>query len=305
MAHLWDAERTIEKELALQLINDQFPQLEAEHIRLLGVGWDNTAFIVDETMIFRFPRRQIAVSLLEEEWKFLPKIANYLPLPIPYPNWRGCASAQFPWPFSGYLLVAGSTACHENLSEENRRLLVKPIAHFLKKLHAIPLKDFSFNPLYPRSSRIDGHLINEKIKKNFNELMELGILIDVKNLETVVRNSQNFKAPNAKAIVHGDFYVRHLLIDRNKQLSGVIDWGNVHIGDPANDIAIAHSFLPTDTHAQFNEAYGLIDEPTWQLSRLRAILSGTYLILFGHHSQDQSIKREGLRTLKIIGDSIS
>ena len=72
MSHQWDPEQIIEPPMALQLIRDQFPELEPKHIRLLGAGWDNTAFIIDEELIFRFPRREIALPLLEAEWCALP-----------------------------------------------------------------------------------------------------------------------------------------------------------------------------------------------------------------------------------------
>jgi hypothetical protein len=48
MAHPWEAEQTIEPPKALHLIQESFPELQVKNIRLLGVGWDNTAFIVDE-----------------------------------------------------------------------------------------------------------------------------------------------------------------------------------------------------------------------------------------------------------------
>jgi len=303
MAHAWDAERTIEETLALKLITEQFPELNAKTIRVLGAGWDNTAFIVNEKIIFRFPRRQVAVNLLQEESNFLPQLAPHLSLTIPNILWQGKATSDFPWPFSGYSFLPGRTACHENLTEASRHSLVKPVALFLKKLHSLSLQKFKTSFLSSKSSRIDGNLMNEKIKRNFNELTQLGLLDNRRELDFVVKNSQNFKKPTATSVVHGDFYVRHLLISESEELTGVIDWGNVHIGDPANDIAIAHSFLPIDAHAKFKEFYGDISEHTWQLSRLRAILSGTYLILFGHYSQDPTIKREGLRTLQVIGNS--
>ena len=83
-------------------------------------------------------------------------------------------------------------------------------------------------------------------------------------------------------------------------LVGVIDWGDIHVGDPAIDLAIVHSFLPTSAHAKFREVYGKISEETWSLALLRAIYSSTLLILYGHHSKDPVIFREGLRSLKII-----
>jgi hypothetical protein len=46
---VWTAEITVDEELARGLIADQFPEVEAASLRRLGVGWDNTAWLVDET----------------------------------------------------------------------------------------------------------------------------------------------------------------------------------------------------------------------------------------------------------------
>ncbi|WP_195155524.1 phosphotransferase [Candidatus Protochlamydia phocaeensis] len=287
--------------MALQLIREQFPNLSAKNIRLLGSGWDNTAFIIDEELIFRFPRREIALPLLEAEWCALPKLASRLPVPIPIPQWKGSPTSHFPWPFIGYRLISGFTACYANLLEEGRAALAEPIAQFLARLHATPKSEISECHLPENNQfRIDGTLLTTKIGKNFEELSLLGLLENRKKLEDVVQNLQHFKAPVNSFLVHGDFYVRHLLVNQKHDLVGVIDWGDVHWGDPAIDLAIAHSFLPVQAHKSFRTAYGEITEETWALAKLRAIYSSTLLTLFGYHSDDPNIMREGLRSLKVM-----
>lgn len=301
MSHQWEPEQIIEPPMALELINEQFPELSAKHIRLLGAGWDNTAFIIDEELIFRFPRRKIALPLLEAEWCGLPKLANRLPLPIPNPKWRGDPSPRFPWPFIGYRMIPGFTACYANLSEDERSLLAEPIAKFLAVLHSTPTSELaSCHIPGDNQSRIDGTLLTEKIKKSFAELSLLGLLGNEKQLDHVVKNLQHFRAPISSFVVHGDFYVRHLLVDSNHHLVGVIDWGDIHLGDPAIDLAIAHSFLPKEAHQAFLQAYGQVSEDTWALAKLRAIYSSMLLVLFGYHSNDPNIMREGLRSLKVM-----
>lgn len=301
MTHQWEPQQIIEPPLALQLIKEQFPELSSKNIRLLGAGWDNTAFIIDEELIFRFPRREIAVPLLEGEWCALPKIASRLPLPIPIPQWKGLPTSNFPWPFIGYRLIPGFTACYANLLEDERAALAEPIARFLAILHATPKSEIS-NCGIPENNqyRIDGTLLTTKIRKNFEELSLLGLLENKKELELVVENLQHFRAPLTSCLVHGDFYVRHLLVDKNHHLVGVIDWGDIHFGDPAIDLSIAHSFLPVQAHKSFIKIYGDISEETWALAKLRAIYSSTLLILFGYHSNDPNIMREGLRSLKVM-----
>lgn len=301
MTHQWEPQQIIEPLLALQLIREQFPELSAKNIRLLGAGWDNTAFIIDEELIFRFPRREIALPLLEAEWCALPKLASRLPVLIPIPQWKGSPTSNFPWPFIGYRLIPGFTACYANLLENERAALAEPIAQFLALLHATPKSEFSECPIPENNqSRIDGSLLTTKIEKNFEELSLLGLLENRKELEFIVQNLQHFRTPVNSFLVHGDFYVRHLLIDQKHTLVGVIDWGDIHWGDPAIDLAIAHSFLPAQAHQSFIKAYGDISEETWALAKLRAIYSNTLLTLFGYHSNDPNIMREGLRSLKVM-----
>lgn len=303
MAHQWEAEQIIEPPLALQLIKEQFPELVAEHIRLLGAGWDNTAFIIDDELIFRFPRRKVALPLLEAEWCALPNLASRLPLPIPVPKWKGSPSSGFPWPFIGYRMIAGFTACHANLPEEKRAALAEPIARFLAILHGTSQSEiFQWHIPGDHRSRIDASILTPKIKMNFEEIALLGLLDNKDKLERFVDKSKDFRPPINTFLVHGDFYVRHLLVDEKHDLAGVIDWGDIHLGDPAIDLAIAHSFLPKDAHPHFIKAYGQISEDTWALAKLRAIYSSTLLILFGHHSGDPNILREGLRSLEVMAN---
>lgn len=300
MSHPWEAEQTISKEVALAAIQAQFPDLNAETIRLLGAGWDNTAFILNEAFIFRFPRREISLALLEIESAVLPIIAPRLPLPIPLPEWRGVPDAHFPWPFLGYCMLQGDTACYLQLSEPQRADLAEGIAHFLKALHAIPLKLLPSTLLKNNQHDMDGQVLTQKIRTNVKELASLGLLENEAQLETTLAGLQNFRKPLDSVIVHGDFHIRHLLVDKSKKLCGVIDWGDVQLGDPARDLSIAHSFLPHVAHNRFIKAYGPISHATWDLAKLRALYSATMLAIFGHHSQDAALLREGLRALRVM-----
>ena len=305
MARQWEAEQTIEPALALQLIQKQFPELGATKIKLLGTGWDNSAFLVDESLIFRFPRREIALPLLETEWCILPKLAPLIPLPIPVPRWKGSPALGFPWPFIGYRMLPGVTACYANLSEKERAQLAEPLGRFLATLHAMPLSIMDGCPITEdNKERIDGSALTKKIIANFQELSGLGLLKNEKQLLAVLCHSQNFRAPVSSHLVQGDFYVRHILVDDKRHLAGVIDWGDVHIGDPAIDLASAHSFLPIEAHSQFRKAYGDISPETWTLAKLRALYGSSLLCLFGNHSGDKTLVREGARALNVMQDSL-
>ncbi|HSX04573.1 MAG TPA: phosphotransferase [Rhabdochlamydiaceae bacterium] len=301
MARQWEAEATIEADLALKLIQSQFPELNALKIKLLGVGWDNTAYLINDQFVFRFPRRQIAVPLLKTELSLLPKIAGYLPLPIPIPKWAGSAGLGYPWPFSGYTMLLGSTACSVYISDSERMALAKPLAEFLKALHGIS-KDSLEGCHVPKDliGKLDVKRLGFEIKKNLEEIALLKLLENQEKFHKILEDSTFLKPAHASVIVHGDFYARHVLVDQKNQLAGVIDWGDIHFGDPGVDLSIAHSFLPAEAHAEFCSVYGEISENSWLLGRLRALFSCTIITLFGHHSGDSAIEKEGLRGLNQI-----
>jgi aminoglycoside phosphotransferase (APT) family kinase protein len=97
--------------------------------------------------------------------------------------------------------------------------------------------------------------------------------------------------------VHGDFYARHVLYHGGR-LTGVIDWGDVHIGDPAVDLAIAFSFLPPAARKIFRQVYGEIDDATWKRARFRALHYGAVLFEYGASTGDEAIRAAGAFALK-------
>ncbi len=102
------------------------------------------------------------------------------------------------------------------------------------------------------------------------------------------------------AIVHGDLYARHILLDDSASISGVIDWGDVHFGHPANDLMAAHTMLPSDAHAEFIDAYGGIDEATWLLAKYRAIYHSALVAHYGMNIEDAALVNAGISALARI-----
>lgn len=305
MAHPWEAEVTLEPQVALDLIQEQFPALQASKIAVLGAGWDNTALLVDDQWVFRFPRRQIAVGLIEREYCILPKIAPHLPLAIPVPTLRGTPTARFPWPFTAYQRLPGTTACQADLTDDQRVALARPLAQFLCALHSTPITlgkscRLAGNPF----TGVNQDKLQTGTRLNLEQLLELGLLEDTTVFYELLDSIDRYELSNRTVICHGDCYVRHLLLNDKRELSGVIDWGDIHLGDPAIDLAIAHSLLPAQAHPLFRETYGDISNDTWKLSRLRALYSSTMLAIYGHHAGDVVIAREGHRTLELLAKQL-
>src|SRR5262245_50167818 len=141
MDRVWSADFVVEANLARSLIEDQFPTLAPARVVPNGVGWDNTAFLVNDAFVFRFPRRGIAAPLIEAEARLLPAIAPGLPLAVPRPGFIGRPAGDYPYPFLGHGLVPGRTACGLALGDAPRSALAGPLGAFLAALHAFSAAD--------------------------------------------------------------------------------------------------------------------------------------------------------------------
>jgi aminoglycoside phosphotransferase (APT) family kinase protein len=297
----WKPEEVVTPARAIELIESQFPALAPATLEPLGVGWDNTAFVVNGSHVFRFPRREVASPLLAAEASLLPVVARYLPLPIPAPSLRGQPSARYRWPFLGYPILPGKTACQFQLDEVQRSRLARPLGQFLAALHAFPVElavahgatgdtigRLDLKTRIPRASQM---LESTSLKGT----LDPGL---VKRAWTLIQASQTIEAPVRQALVHGDLYARHLLLDDQARLCGVIDWGDIHVGHPAVDLSVVHAFLPASARLAFLQAYGHpVDPASWRLARFRALFSALAIVIYGKDVGDASLETEGRQAL--------
>ncbi len=276
----WQADTTVSPEQAKELIEAQCPGFrEITTIEPFGEGWDNTAYLVNKTYVFRFPRREIARELMQTEIKLLPQIAGKLSLLVPNLEFIGNN-------FAGYQILEGQTACRARLSREERCKLAEPLAHFLKALHS-----FTLDVPGDKLERLDIELRRAKTRDNLVQIKALGLLDDTEALTQWVEGFPvDVRVSNQqKVLCHGDLYARHLLVNDKRELCGVIDWGDAHLGDPAVDLSLMFAFLPPEARGVFSAVYGVTDFNREKLARLRALFSLTTLLVYGHDIADEDL----------------
>jgi aminoglycoside phosphotransferase (APT) family kinase protein len=294
MDRVWSAEFVVGADLARSLIEAQFPTLAPASVVPTGVGWDNTAFLVNDAFVFRFPRRGIAAPLIEAEARLLPAVAPGLPLAVPRPGFIGRPTEAYPYPFAGHVLVPGRTACAAALGDGPRSAFARPLGAFLAALHAFPAADAArCGAGHDTIRRLDLGYRLPKAREALETLSRRRLVRDARPFEAILDAAPGDFTSRSDVLVHGDLYARHLLVDDDGRPSGVIDWGDIHLGDPAVDLAIAHSFLPPTAHAPFRQAYGLVDADTWQVARLRALWHSMTVLVYGDEVGDAALVREG------------
>lgn len=290
----WLADQEIKVGVARSVLEEQFPQLAPVSLRHLGTGWDNAAYVVNDAIVFRFPRREIAVELLAVETAFLPQIVQRVPLAVPDPRWLGTPSEAFDWPFAGYPLLPGRTACVADLSPQQRYLCAAPLGDFLRALHAIPSEEAGRWGVPPDTiRRLDLAHRLPQVTARFDQIERGGLADNVPAARAALARAQGEYSPGTRCLVHGDLYARHLIVDAAGTLTAVIDWGDAHRGDPAIDLAIAWSFLPPESRNAFLAAYGAITPAAWARARFKALYSMAMIIVYGHDIGDRVLQREG------------
>lgn len=273
MTHAWNQSIDINEKKAKQLIESQYPIL-VKTIRLLDAGWDNLVYLVNEALIFRFPRREFGLTCMENEIALLPYIASHLSFPVSLPQWIGKPSDLYPYPFAGYPLLPGKAVSDATQSLISDTKFARTLAAWLCELHAVPVKEEHHALIkgdqrwrYEVNNRVP--LCLENLKRYENYFLELGfdkaILLD-----TIARlPSLTFKE-DKKSYLHGDLYYRHVLMDPETFTpSGLIDWGDIHIGHPGIDLEVGMIFT-AETFPVFLNAYGVDDEGTVNLLLFRA-----------------------------------
>jgi len=294
----WQADIEIDAALATQLVRRQFPQFAAAEIATFGAGWDNEAFLVAGSVVFRFPRRQVSAELIEREVAVLPHIADALPLAISHPLYVGAAVPEYPYVFAGYAQITGATACSFPFTDALRAEIAEPLGTFVRALHAIDPQPFVERGLPPDTlARLDHTRRHVQTLERIaflaaNGVGDLGPFVAWLEAHPPIAG-----AASERCIVHGDLYARHVIVDDGGRAVGVIDWGDVHYGDRALDLAVAHLLLPVTAHGTFRAAYGAIDERTWSAARYRAIYHAILELDFGVRVGDAGMRAAGTAAL--------
>jgi aminoglycoside phosphotransferase (APT) family kinase protein len=178
-------------------------------------GYDFEVAIVDDAWVFRFPRRSSIAQALELEIAVLPVLASALPVDVP--SFEHVSRDPL---FVAYPVIRGDPLVSED---------AEGVRAFLDTLHAF---DASGLPL-ERSEWIDDYRKQcLEFERLVFPLLDDNACSAARRLFDDVETLVGFEP----ALVHGDLGPEHLLV-RDDRLAGVIDWGDMRLGDPALDYA--------------------------------------------------------------------
>ncbi|WP_053402375.1 phosphotransferase [Priestia koreensis] len=301
--NVWDAEYAVSIYEAKRCIEQQFPKLSPVIVDELGKGFDNTVYVVNNSYVFRFPRRKIAVSLLQTENTLLPALAPLLPISISYPLFFGKPTSQYPWPFTGYHYIQGHLV--STLSREERILSASLLGEFLRILHDFPVQQARhLGVSEDQLARLD---VGKRKPKLLEHLQKANALLPSARfvaLEQWVKHVQPVTIRQEKTLCHGDLHIRNVVLDDTKKIAGIIDWGDVHIGHPAVDLSFVYSYFPSEGRQQFFTTYGEIDHNTATLAKFKGLYTTIMLLLYAIDQRDEALVESSLSSIDLLYESL-
>lgn len=217
-----------------QIINHEFPEFTISSIKKIGEGDNSKAFLINQNYIFRFPKREEAKQSLKKEIAVLPKIKSFLNLEIPRFDF---VSKDIN--FAGHKSIVGKPLIPEiynSLPKEFQTKIQKSLAGFLTQLHNIDLSIL-------KNAGLETMDYKEEYVDDFKNTQQL-IYPNITSPDREVINQIFTAYPDNKnnftykpALIHNDFSTDHILFKiSNNEISGIIDFGDLAIGDPDYDL---------------------------------------------------------------------
>jgi aminoglycoside phosphotransferase (APT) family kinase protein len=279
----------MDEDAVRSLLQEQHPDLADLPLKQVVGGWDNQMWRLGDELAVRLPRTERAPELLRKEYRWLAELAPRLPLPVPMPQRIGEPTERFPHTWLVTTWVGGEPADRTPISDEQS---AETLAEFLRALHLEAPEDAPLNPGRGVPLRT--------LELGFDELANVA----VRKIWDEAVAAPEYDGP--PVWLHTDLHPANVVVT-DGALAGVIDFGDLGVGDPATDLAAAWVLLPDGAAERFFEVYALADDA--MITRARGWAAGRALALIAvGEAGDKGLpggkptwRPAGLKTLARLG----
>ncbi|BCJ74942.1 hypothetical protein CS0771_44860 [Catellatospora sp. IY07-71] len=226
------------------IVAERLPGYRVGTVALLGEGADNVAYEVNGELIVRFakePEPGARIKRVNDEAGLLAVVAGVSPVPVPTPAFtvaeQGCLAYH---KLPGLPLIGLPVARRA----DGRTAVAAALGEFLAALHSVPVD---------RVAQLVG-VDDEPLRRWLDEAAEL-----YADLASVVPSAHRpaveafLDAPppadgsHILVFSHNDLGIEHVLVDDSgSEVTGVIDWSDAALCDPAYDFGLLYRDLGPD-----------------------------------------------------------
>ena len=211
----------------------------------LRQGWDCVTSLVEGRWVDRVARRPEVEPALLAEAVLLPAVADALPLEVPRPVVLDRDPLRL-----RHVVVEGEPVDPGALTRADGEVF----AAFVSALHATPL------PLAADAgcrSAADDHVDRAAQVDRFRRVVLPLLPLDLAEAGEALL--ERVSTVTDQALCHADLVTEHVL-GRDGRLTGVIDWGDARVTDPALDLAWALNATSDDFAAAVGGGVGVDDD---------------------------------------------
>ena len=243
---------SISNDTILKIVRKIFPDNTDEKIQIFDDGWDYVVIVVNNETAFRFPRKEDYAKTLPIEVNFLEQFASQSPVNVPKLIYKKDKETGIS--FVAYEFIPGvqfTKSISNNFSKEELLTIAQQLGSFLTTVHSFPIEKAKQLGIQQINSFDSWQKRLTKIKK------EVFPHIDENKQQWIITLFKNFlktiaKVPIKSVLTHSDIMPEHIIVDPEVHtLSGIIDFGDILIADPAYDF----TFLARYGQDFLNEAY--------------------------------------------------
>lgn len=277
-------------------VRSAFPELEIQSVQWNTNGQNSDILIINQEIIFRFPRYAQGVAQLRREAELLQAIRPYISLSIPEPKYLKLDSDSVGESFLGYPMLNGEPLWRQTLAavvdQERVDNIARQLATFLCQLHQLPVDQLSITDMLVDDTQQRWSEMFERMRRKLFPHMRPDARIQVqRHFSAYLENPVNFSYE--PLLRHGDFGGSNILFDpAAEEISGIIDFGSTTLGDPACDLAGLLWYGESFVH-KMAETYPMSDQ-FWERIRF---CHGTFALqeaLFGVENDDEDAFRAGI-----------
>jgi aminoglycoside 2''-phosphotransferase len=216
-----------------QRIEREHEGLRIESSRFLGEGWNSQVYLVNDELVFRFPKRRENWEEMRREIAFLTFAADHLSLAVPRYIIAAPESTAAKCGYAVYQYLPGHELDLRTLTQKQQDAAAETLATFLRELHQLKL-----------SPQIEALLPTEDARHNAEEYLQAAIEEIIPQLtaseaesllalfEGYLSGPENFTFQ--PAVLHADLSGDHILTEGGAVVA-VIDFGDLNLGDPDYD----------------------------------------------------------------------
>lgn len=221
------------------------------------------AFATDihgQQWVLRIPRRPDLEAQIRRESRILELVKQHLPIAVP--DWQICSPDLV-----GYPLLADQPALtYDQVSyavtwhiDRDGKAFTRSLAGILVQLHGIPAREAEAAGIPSATPAEIRRAMQDKLD---TVKRELGLSAGLETQWQAWLDNDRLW-PNFSTFIHGDLFAGHILTEKNGNITGIIDWSEGQVGDPAADFAGHAAVFGSASLGELIRAYEQAGGKTW------------------------------------------